>query len=116
MTYAIQSFENGVITAFDNNNVKGVPTEAFFTTVGIATIGQGPNFWSYAPGSLLAKLDATMGALEFHATFGGGMGTDPSGGSGLSDKTALTTGNPQSRGLLTFFNTFFPTCDPPAHR
>jgi len=61
VTHAIQSFENGVITAFDNNNVKGVSTEAFFTTVGIATTGQGPNFWSYALAAFLPSLTPPWG-------------------------------------------------------
>ena len=64
------------------------------------TLGTGPNFWSYPSGSLLARLDAAMGAIEFSLPWGGGLGNNPTGGSGLSDKTALTTWNLQSRGLL----------------
>ena len=47
-----------------------------------------------------------MGALEFKLPLGGGLGINPTGGSGLSDKTAITTGNPQSRALTTYFATF----------
>ena len=103
-TNDILAFRNSVITTFDVDNVAGVPTAAFFTTVGIGTLGTGPNFWSYGSGTLLAKLDAQMGALELKLPFGGGLGINPTGGSGLSNKTALTTGNPQSLGLHTFFN------------
>jgi len=106
VTRDIQVFENNVITAFDKDNVDGVPTAAFFTTVGIGTLGTGStsNNWTYGSGTLLARLDAQLGALEFKLPFGGGLGINPTGGSGLSDKTALTTLNPQSRGLWTFFN------------
>jgi len=104
VTNDILVFENGVITAFDKDNVAGVPTAAFFTTVGIGTLGTGPNSWSYGSGTLLAGLDAQMGAIEFHLPWGGGLGINPTGGSGLSNKTALTTLNPQSLGLRTYFN------------
>ena len=103
-TKAIQVFEANVITTFNKDNVAGVPTAAFFTTVGIGTLGTGPNFWSYGSGTLLAALDTKMGAIEFHMPWGGGLGKNPTGGSGLSNKTALSTLNPQSKGLWTFFN------------
>ena len=106
-TIDIEAFRNSVITAFDNNNVAGVPTAAFFTTVGLGELGDtalgAPNSWSYPPGTLLAGLDAEMGRLEFKLPFGGGLGINRTGGSGLSDKTALTTLNPQSLGLAAFF-------------
>ena len=103
-TKAIQVFEANVITTFNKDNVAGVPTAAFFTTVGIGTLGTGPNFWSYGSGTLLAGLDTKMGAIEFHLPWGGGEGKNPTGGLGLSDKTALTTRNPQSQGLWNYYN------------
>jgi len=110
VTRDIQVFENNVITAFDKDNVDGVPTAAFFTTVGIGTLGTGStsNNWTYGSGTLLAGLDAQLGALEFKLPWGGGLGAkNPTGGSGLSNKTALTTSNLQSRGLWDYFNTEF---------
>ncbi len=111
-TIDIEAFRNSVIAAFNadsvnNGNGTFTPTAAFFATVGIGELGNtalgAPNGWSYPPGTLLATLDAQMGALEFKLPFGGGLGINLTGGSGLSDKTALTTRNPQSLGLAVFF-------------
>jgi hypothetical protein len=107
-TIDILAFRNSVIAAFnaDGGGTAAFNVVAFNATVGIGTLGgpTSPNFWSYGSGTLLARLDAQLGALEFKLPFGGGLGINPTGGSGLSDKTALTTLNPQSRGLWTFFN------------
>jgi hypothetical protein len=107
VTNDILAFRNSVINTFNLDNVNGVPTAAFFTTVGIGSLGgtTSPNALSYGSGTLLARLDAQLGALEFHLPWGGGLGiNNPTGGSGLSNKTAFTTKNPQSLGLHTFFN------------
>jgi len=108
VTNDILAFRNSVIAAFnaDGGGTAAFNVVAFDATVGIGTLGgpTSPNFWSYGSGTLLARLDAQLGALEFKLPFGGGLGINPTGGSGLSDKTALTTLNPQSRGLWTFFN------------
>jgi|GEM_PF-3035886 len=92
---AIVNFEKSVIKAY---NKDGGLTTAFYTAVGTATYGTGVNGWSYATGSLLAKLDSAMGAAEFKLPYGGGRGgaNNPTGGSGLSDKTYQTTANPVS--------------------
>ena len=103
-TRDIQVFEANVINTFNKDNIAGVPTAAFFTTVGIGTLGTGPNFWSYGSGTLLAALDTKMGAIEFHMPWGGAEGKNPTGGLGLSDKTALTTLNPQSQGLWNYYD------------
>ena len=107
VTIDILAFRNSVIAAFnaDGGGTATFNAVAFDATVGIGTLGgpTSPNFWSYGNGTLLARLDAQMGALEFKLPFGGGLGINPTGGSGLSDKTARTTLNPQSRGLSTFF-------------
>ena len=106
-TIDILAFRNSVIAAFnaDGGGTAAFNVVAFDATVGIGTLGgpTSPNFWSYGSGTLLARLDAQMGALELKLPFGGGLGINPTGGSGLSDKTALTTLNPQSLGLATFF-------------
>jgi len=104
-TIDIRAFENSVITVFNNTTVGGVTNVAAFdAAVGIGTLGgtTSPNFYSYGSGTLLARLDAQMGALEFKLPWGGGLGINPTGGSGLSNKTALTTKNPQSLGLEKF--------------
>ena len=94
---AILNFEKSVIRAY---NRDGGFTDAFNTAVGAGTYGTGVNGWSYAGGSLLARLDSVMGAAEFKLPYGGGMGaTNPTGGAGLSDKTALTTLNPVTGNL-----------------
>ena len=82
-------------------NKQGGYTTAFDTAVGDGTFGTGPNSWSYAQGTLLARLDAQMGSLEFKLP--GGHGSTPSigggGGSGLSNLTQLTSENPASLSL-----------------
>ena len=89
---ATLNFERSVVRLF---NQQGGFTSAFDTAVGNFTLGTGPNSWSYAQGTLLAKLDATMGSLEFRP---GGRAFTPSigsgGGLGLSNRTNLTTLNP----------------------
>ena len=90
---AIVNFEKGVLNAFTKD---GGFTAAFDSAVGIATLGNGPPPLSYATGSLLAKLDAAMGSLEFKVP-GGGANTasiGERGGVGLSNRTNLTTANP----------------------
>jgi|SRR5271166_705249 len=103
-TRDIQAFETSVINTFNKDNTAGVPTAAFFATVGIGSLGTGPNLWSYGSGTLLAGLDTQMGAIEFHMPWGGGLGKNPTGGFGLSNKTALSTENPQSQGLWNFWD------------
>jgi len=104
VAHAIQSFENGVITAYDNNHsANGAPTAKFYATVGIGEVGLGPTPLSYPAGTLLGQLDATMGAIEFRLPYGGGTNPGTTGGSGLSNKTAFTTGNLVSQDLLAGF-------------
>ncbi|MGA2703780.1 MAG: hypothetical protein ABSH35_22115 [Isosphaeraceae bacterium] len=94
---AIGNFEK---TVYNLYNQDGGETAAFNTAVGINTLGTGVNVWSYATGSLLASLDAQMGAAEFRLPWGGGLGAkNPTGGSGLSNKTDLTTTNPSTLSL-----------------
>jgi len=102
VAHAIQSFENGVITAYDNNHntATGAPTANFYATVGIGEVGMGPTPLSYPAGTLLGQLDTTMGAIEFRLPYGGGTNPGTTGGSGLSNKTAFTTGNLVSQELL----------------
>jgi len=94
---AVASFEQSVIRLY---NQQGGFTAAFDKAVGEYTIGStsSPNSWSHAHGTLLAKLDAAMGSLEFKVPWGGSPGS-PTGGLGLSNKTFLTTGNPANATL-----------------
>ena len=104
-TIDILAFRNSVIAAFNaNGSTAACPMPRSSPRSASVTLGTStsPNFLSYATGTLLARLDAQMGALEFKLPFGGGLGNNPTGGSGLSNKTAFTTGNPQSQGLETF--------------
>ena len=93
---AILNFEQSVIRLF---NHQGGFTAAFDSAVGDGTLGivpPSPNNWSYAPGTLLAKLDKAMGSLEFKVP--GGAAFTPSigggGGVGLTNRTNLSTLNP----------------------
>jgi hypothetical protein len=89
---AIVTFESQVTRLF---NREGGFTDTFFAKVGVGTLGEGPAPLSFASGTLLARLDATLGHLEFKLPFGGGEGVNNrTGGSGLSNKTALTSLNP----------------------
>ena len=64
----IATFEKSVIKLF---NKQGGFTAAFDTAVGDGTFGYRPaSPWAYATGTLLAKLDATMGSLEFKLPWG----------------------------------------------
>jgi hypothetical protein len=90
----ILNFNKNVLKLY--NEQKGV-TEAFDARIGIGTKGEGGNDWSYAKGTALAHLDARIAALEFKLPYGGGLGTNnPTGGAGLSNRTALTSLNPAS--------------------
>ena len=86
----IANFEHSIISVFKKD---GGFTAAFDTAVGEGTIGSpsSPNFFSYASGTLLAKLDATMNSLEYKVPWGGGSPGSPTGGLGLSNKTVNVT-------------------------
>jgi hypothetical protein len=72
---AIVQFEKNVIRLF---NKPGETRAAFVSTVDLG----------------LARLDATMGRLEFSVPWGAGSAGSPTGGVGLSVKTANKTTNP----------------------
>jgi hypothetical protein len=91
---AILSFNRSTLNLF--NQQRGF-TEAFDSRVGVGTYGQGGNDWTYARGTLLANIDARMASIESRLPYGGGRGANnPTGGSGLSNRTALTSNNPGS--------------------
>ncbi len=94
----VATFEKSVIKLL---NKQGGYTTAFDTAVGDGTLGTGSSPWGYANGTLLARLDAQMGSLEFKLP--GGHGSTPSIGgglgSGLSNLTQLTSVNPASLNL-----------------
>jgi len=79
----VANFEHSVISLF---NQQGGFTAAFDSAVGTFPPNGTPN-----PGTLLAKLDATMGSLEFRVPWGGGSPGSPTGGLGLSNKTVNVT-------------------------
>jgi hypothetical protein len=102
-TYAdVQSQINNLLQTFTKNAIKfyneqGGATEAFDARIGVGTYGTGGTDWAYGKGTALARLDALISSLEYKLPYGGGQGTDnPTGGAGLSDRTALTTKNPAS--------------------
>jgi len=102
-TYAdVQGQINHLLQTFTKNaiqfyNEQGGSTEAFDARIGVGTYGTGGTDWAYGKGTALARLDALVGSLEDKLPYGGGQGTDnPTGGAGLSDRTALTTKNPAS--------------------
>ncbi|MGA2703781.1 MAG: hypothetical protein ABSH35_22120 [Isosphaeraceae bacterium] len=105
---AIVSFEKAVITEAkkDGWGTVNFNAVAFDTRVGTDLNGGGgaganiggagsPNFWSYPSRTLLAALDAKMGALEYKLPFGGGNNgaANPTLGAGLSNKTVIVTGS-----------------------
>lgn len=100
-TYStVQSQINSTILAFNKSTINAFNqqkdfTDAFYNKVGVGTYGLGGNDWSYARGTLLANVDAKIASLETRLPYGGGNGsTNPTGGSGLSNRTALTSLNP----------------------
>ncbi|APW63600.1 hypothetical protein [Paludisphaera borealis] len=91
---AILNFNKSVLNLY--NQQKGF-TDTFDAKIGVGTYGTGGNDWSYGNGTALAKLDAKIASLEFKLPYGGGLSTNnPTGGAGLSNRTALTTLNPAS--------------------
>jgi hypothetical protein len=89
---AIQSFTRNTLTMFDR---QGGFTNAFYAKIGVGTYGQGAADYLYGRGTALANVDARMRAIESRLPFGGGRGMhNPTGGSGLSNLTALTSVNP----------------------
>ncbi|MDR3622142.1 MAG: hypothetical protein P4L85_22520 [Paludisphaera borealis] len=91
---AILNFNKNVLNLF--NQQKGF-TDAFNAKIGVGTYGTGATSYSYAQGTALAHLDARIASLEFKLPYGGGLGANnPTGGAGLSNRTALTTLNPGS--------------------
>lgn len=90
----ISSFNRNVLNLY--NRQQGF-TDAFYTKIGVGTYGTGGNPWSYARGTALADVDAKIASLEFKLPYGGGLGANnPTGGTGLSNRTALTSLNPGS--------------------
>ncbi len=86
---AILNFNRSTLNLY--NQQKGF-TQTFDDRVGVGTYGMGGNDWSYARGTLLANLDSRIASLEFRLPYGGGLGAhNPTGGSGLSNRTALTS-------------------------
>lgn len=74
-------------------------SDAFYARLGVNTYGQGPNGFGYARGTSLSGVDARMSALEFRLPYGGGLGANnPTGGVGLSERTAFTSLNPGMEG------------------
>lgn len=89
---AIQNFNRTAMTLL---NRQGGFTDAFYSRLGVGTYGQGARDYLYARGTALANVDARMSALESRLPYGGGRGANnPTGGSGLSNLTALTSANP----------------------
>lgn len=94
---AINGFARNVLTLFDR---EGGFTDRFDAKIGVGTYGQGAQSYLYQRGTGLATLDARMAALEVKLPFGRGMGAgNPTGGVGLSNRTALTSENPALDGL-----------------
>lgn len=89
---AIQNFNRTALTLFDR---QGGFSNAFYSRLGVGTYGDGARPYLYGRGTALANVDARMTALESRLPFGGGRGANnPTGGSGLSNLTALTSLNP----------------------
>lgn len=87
----IQQFNRTAMTLFNRQGFS----DAFYARLGVGTYGMGPNEWSYARGTALAGVDSRMASLEFKLPYGGGLGNfNPTGGSGLSNRTALSSRNP----------------------
>ena len=84
-----------------------MPTAAFFTTVGIGTLGTGSssNYWSYGSGTLLAGLDAQLGALEFKLPWGGGSGQQPNRWLWTLEQDRSHHIEPAKPGSWDYFNT-----------
>jgi hypothetical protein len=102
-TYAdVQSRIDDLLQTFTRNAIQfyheqGGFTDAFDARIGVGTYGTGGTDWAYGKGTALARLDSLIASLELKLPYGGGQGTDnPTGGAGLSDRTALTTTNPAS--------------------
>lgn len=95
---AIVNFTRNTLTMYDR---QGGFTDAFYAKVGAGTYGEGAKDYLYARGTALANVDARMTALESRLPFGGGRGArNPTGGSGLSNLTALTSLNPGLNGSV----------------
>ena len=88
----IQSFNKIAVSLYDH---QGGFTQAFDDKIGVGTYGEGGSTWAYATGTLLARLDARIAAIESRLPYGAGRGaSNPTGGAGLSNRTALTSNNP----------------------
>ena len=86
----VQSQINKAITAYESNVTRLFNRAGGDTTSDAFVTGEA---------RLHARLDALMGHLEFSLPFGANMApNDPTGGVGLSDKTAATTLNSASTG------------------
>lgn len=89
---AIQNFNRMVVNLYDR---EGGFTQAFDDKVGVGSYGTGGKDWAYGRGTLLAHLDAKIASLESMLPYGAGRGANnPTGGAGLSNRTALTSTNP----------------------
>lgn len=88
---AIQQFTRATLNLFQKQGFS----DTFYSRLGVGTYGTGPNDWSYGRGTALAGVDARVGSAEFRLPYGGGLGANnPTGGVGLSNRTALTSRNP----------------------
>ncbi|MDG3003513.1 hypothetical protein [Paludisphaera mucosa] len=95
---AIVNFTRNTLTFFDR---QGGFTDAFYAKVGVGTYGDGGQSYLYARGTALANVDARMSAVEGKLPYGRGMGANnPTGGVGLSNRTALTSLNPGLSGSV----------------
>ncbi|WP_165250018.1 hypothetical protein [Paludisphaera soli] len=89
---AINNFSRNVLTLYDR---EGGFTARFYDKVGVGTYGQGSQPYLYRAGTGLASLDSRLAALEVKLPYGRGLGAgNPTGGVGLSNRTALTSANP----------------------
>jgi hypothetical protein len=103
-TYSnLQSQINTVVANFEHSVIRLFNQQGGFTAAFDSAVGTFPPSGTPNPGTLLAKLDAAMGSLEFRVPWGGNsLGAAPTGGLGLSNKTIPTTSNP---GVLVDPNT-----------
>lgn len=89
---AIQGFARNTLNLYAR---QGGFTNAFYAKIGVGTMGEGGADYLYGRGTALAHIDARMSALEQRLPFGRGRGAlNPTGGSGLSNLTAITSQNP----------------------
>ena len=89
---AIGNFARNVVRLYDR---EGGFTARFDEKVGFGTYGQGPQPYLYRAGTALAALDSRMAAIEVRLPYGRGLGAgNPTGGVGLSNRTALSSANP----------------------